>query len=95
MKKITSYRNFGLLVGLAILLAAAAIITPAMYSYSSVVSMLRNNAVNGLLAIGMMFVLITGGIDLSIGSVLSLAGVISAMQMSQNKELPTIVWVLG
>lgn len=94
MKKITNYRNFGLLVGLAILLIAAAIITPAMYSYSSLVAMFRNNAVNGLLAIGMMFVIITGGIDLSIGSVLSLAGVVSAMQMSQNKELPTIVWVL-
>lgn len=94
MKKITEYRNFGLLVGLVALLIIAAIVTPSMYSYSSLVAMLRNNAIYGLLAVGEMFVLITGGIDISIGSVLSLAGVVSAMQMSKHMELPTVVWVL-
>lgn len=94
MKKITGYRNFGLLVGLVILLILAAIVTPAMYSYNSIMAMLRNNAVYGLLAIGMMFVIITGGIDLSVGSILSLSGVMTAMKMSTNMEIPTIVWVL-
>jgi Ribose/xylose/arabinose/galactoside ABC-type transport systems, permease components len=93
MKKITGYRNFGLLIGLIALLIVAAIVTPSMYSSSSLLSMFRNNAIYGLLAVGMMFVLITGGIDLSIGSTLSLAGVISAMQMSQNQDVPVIVWV--
>lgn len=95
MKKITGYRNFGLVAGLVVLLILAAILTPAMYSYTSILSMLRNNAVYGLLAIGMMFVIITGGIDLSIGSILSLAGVISAMEMSKNMEIPTVVWILA
>lgn len=94
MKKITGYRNFGLLVGLAILLVLAAIITPSMYSYSSIMAMLRNNAVYGLLAVGMMFVIITGGIDISVGAQMSLAGVISSFLMSENMEVPTIVWII-
>ncbi len=93
MKKITGYRNFGLLVGLIILLIIAAVVTPAMYSYNSLMAMLRNNAVYGLLAIGMMFVIITGGIDLSVGSTLSLAGVVTGMLMSKNPEIPTAVWI--
>lgn len=93
MKKITGYRNFGLLVGLVVLFIVAAIFTPSMYSTSSLISMLRNNAIFGMLAVGEMFVLITGGIDISIGSTLSLAGVVSAMQMSKHMELPTVVWI--
>ena len=45
MEKITGNRNFGLLVGFAVLLAAAAFITPSMYSLTSILNMLRNNAV--------------------------------------------------
>ncbi|HCS74512.1 MAG TPA: ABC transporter permease, partial [Clostridiales bacterium] len=54
MAKVTGNRNFGLLLGLAVLLIVAAIITPSMYSINSIINMLQNNAVFGLLAIGEM-----------------------------------------
>ncbi|MCR1843137.1 ABC transporter permease [Murimonas intestini] len=93
-KKITGNRNFGLLVGFVVLLIVAAIITPSMYSMNSIMNMLRNNAVYALLAVGSMMVIITGGIDLSVASTLSLAGVICSSLMSSNMEVPTFVWVL-
>lgn len=94
IKKITSYRNFGLLVGFAVLLIVAAFLTPSMYSLNSIVNMLRNNAVFGLLAIGMMMVIITGGIDLSVASTLSLSGVACSALMSANPDVPAVVWLL-
>lgn len=94
MKKITSGRNFGLLIGFAVLLVIAAMITPSMYSSESILNMLQNNAVYGLLAIGEMVVLLTGGIDISIGATLSLSGVVCSRLMAENPDVPSIFWLL-
>ncbi len=94
IKRMLNGRNTGLLLGFAVLLIAAAIVTPSMYSVSSFMNMLQNNAVYALLATGMMLVIITGGIDLSVASTLSLSGVICSSLMSSNMEVPAIVWVL-
>ena len=94
MKKITGYRNFGLLVGLVVLLIVAAIFTPSLFSANAIISMLRNNAVYVFLGIGMMVVIITGGIDLSVGATLALSGVVCTSLMSSNQQIPSIVWVL-
>lgn len=94
MKKIMGYRNIGLVFGLIALLVLAAIITPSMFSFAALISMLRNNAVYVFLAIGMMIVLVTGGIDLSVGSILALSGVVCTSLMSTHMDIPAIVWVV-
>ena len=94
MKKIMGYRNIGLVFGLIGLMVLAAIITPSLFSFAALVSMLRNNAVYVFLAIGMMIVLVTGGIDLSVGSTLALSGVVCTSLMSTHMDVPAIVWVL-
>lgn len=94
MAKMAENRNFGLLLGLMVLLIVAAIITPSMYSLNSIVNMLQNNAVYGLLAIGQMMVILTGGIDISMGATLSLAGVVCSRLMAENPTVPSMVWVL-
>lgn len=93
-KKVMNSRNTGLLIGFAVLLVIAAVLTPSMYSSASIMNMLQNNAVYALLAAGMMLVIITGGIDLSVASTLSLAGVICSRLMSENMGVPVIVWIL-
>ncbi|MCI8834073.1 MAG: ABC transporter permease [Ruminococcus sp.] len=92
--KLTESRNFGLVLGLIVLLLVAAVITPSMYSLNSIISMLQNNAVYGLLAIGEMMVIITAGIDISIGATLSLVGVVCCRLMAENPGVPGVVWVL-
>lgn len=94
MKKITGYRNIGLVFGLIVLLVLAAVLTPSMFTVNAILSMLRNNAVYVFLAVGMMVVIITGGIDLSIGSILAFASVVCTSLMSAHPEIPSIVWVL-
>lgn len=94
VSKITESRDFGLLLGLAVLLILAAVITPSMYSLNSILNMLQNNAVYGLLAIGEMMIILTGGIDISIGATLSLSGVVCCRLMAENPGVPGAVWVL-
>lgn len=94
MKKIFGYRNIGLIFGLIGLMILAGIITPSMFSLNTIISMLRNNAVYVFLAMGMMVVLVTGGIDLSVGSILALSGVVCTSLMSSHMEIPNFVWVL-
>ncbi len=94
VSKMAESRNFGLVFSLVVLLIIAAIITPSLFSLGSIISMLQNNAVYGLLAIGEMFVILTAGIDISIGAILSLSGVICCRLMAENPTVPAIVWVL-
>ena len=94
IKNILNGRNTGLLIAFAVLLIIAAVLTPSMYSVNSIMNMLQNNAVYMLLAVGMMLVIITGGIDLSVASTLGLSGVICSSLMSKYPDLPAIVWVL-
>lgn len=94
MKKIMGYRNIGLVFGLIGLMVLAAIITPSLFSFPALISMLRNNAVYVFLAIGMMVILVTGGIDLSVGSTLALSGVVCTSLMSSHMDVPAVVWVL-
>lgn len=94
IRKLLNGRNTGLLSGFVVLLIIAAILTPSMYSVTSIMNMLQNNAIYALLAVGMMLVIITGGIDLSVASTLGLAGVICSSLMSKNPNVPAFVWVL-
>ncbi len=94
VSRIVENRNFGLGLGLVVLLIMVKILTPSMYSFDSITSMLQNNAVYGILAIAEMMVILTGGIDISIGSTLSLVGVLCCRMMTENPDIPAVVWVL-
>lgn len=56
-------------------------------SYENMLIILRQISINGILAIGMTFVIITAGVDLSVGSVLALAGIVAARFATSNSGL--------
>ena len=87
-KKITAYREFGLLLAFAAILVIAAFVTPKMFQFESLHQMLRNYAIFGILAIGMLGVMLTGGIDLSVGSTLALSGLVSTQLMVGGIPVP-------
>lgn len=76
----------GYVIVLAILLECVvfAFIAPAFFTLDNLINVALSIAVIGILAVGMTFVILTGGIDLSIGSVVALAGVVAAMLMKQT-----------
>lgn len=94
LRKILNYRELGLVVALILLLVAAKILTPAFYSFDSISSMLTNNAVYAILAVGVSFTLITGGIDISIGAILAISGISVTQLMIKFPQIPSFLFVL-
>jgi ribose/xylose/arabinose/galactoside ABC-type transport system permease subunit len=68
----------GGLVVLAVAVVLASILSPGFATVGNVQSILVGNAYTALLALGMTFVIISGGIDLSVGSLFALGGVLGA-----------------
>jgi ribose transport system permease protein len=67
------------LMTLLLLVLGFSLASPAFFSVNNVLTVLLQTSVIGLLGIGMTMVIITGGIDLSVGSVLALSGVVSGL----------------
>jgi ribose transport system permease protein len=73
------FASFGSLILISIVLS---IISPQFFSLDNLLSVGLQISVIALLAIGELLVIITGGIDLSVGSTLALSGIISSMLLS-------------
>jgi ribose transport system permease protein len=73
--------RFGSLAGLVVLGAIIAILSPDFLTLSNLMNILNQVSLNGLVAVGMTFVIMTGGIDLSVGSILALSGVLLAAML--------------
>ncbi|MGP3977067.1 ABC transporter permease [Streptomyces sp. 8N114] len=82
---------FGSLVVICVVFAIA---DPIFLSYGNITSILFATVVIGTLALGATFVIITGGIDLSVGTGMALCAVISGVLIT-NMGLPIAVGVLG
>ena len=70
--------NYGAQIALAVLVLMVCIISPEFRSLHNILSLLRQSAINGIIAFGMTCVILTGGIDLSVGSVLCLSSLLCA-----------------
>lgn len=66
------------LIGLLLICITITLISPRFLTVSNILNVLTQVSVNAILAIGMSFVILTGGIDLSVGSVLAITGAIVA-----------------
>lgn len=78
---------------LILMFAFFAIASPVFATKSNIISILLATAVNGVLAVGVTFVIITGGIDLSIGTGMTFASVITGVAVT-NLGAPIFVGVL-
>jgi ribose transport system permease protein len=82
---------FGTLVVLLIFFSIA---SGNFFTYTNISGILLSTAVIGILALGTTFVIITGGIDLSIGTGMTLASVMTGIFLV-NMHLPLVVGVIG
>src|SRR3954470_11882964 len=76
-------RELGMFVALILMCAGLYVSNPDFLGESNVLNSTRQIAMLGIYSIGIGFVIITGGIDLSIGSVIGLTGVLIAKLSSQ------------
>ena len=96
MKDIGRFREFGLLIFVVIISIMVQIRNPKFLTLENIDDLIKNTTILSILAIGMMLVIITRGIDLSIGATIALSGMISALTIGANKNLhPVLVILLG
>ncbi|WP_206447888.1 ABC transporter permease [Agrococcus sp. KRD186] len=81
------------LVGLVLVCVIFSALTDAFFTEYNVINILRQSAVTAILAAGMTFVIIAGGIDLSVGSVVALTGVIAAGMMQGGTPVWTAILI--
>ena len=69
---------------LVLLLLVLSWISPVFWSDQNLANIVKQSAINGILAVGMTIIIISGGIDLSVGAVACLSGMVAAMLMTQG-----------
>jgi ribose/xylose/arabinose/galactoside ABC-type transport system permease subunit len=80
-------RRYGIgivMLGMIILLA---VVSPTFRKTNNIISILLQVSINGILALGMVFVITAGGIDLSIGSMLALTSVIVGVMLDSTGNI--------
>lgn len=85
-------RQFGLVFVALFIIVFMSIKSDVFLTSQNIINILRQISINGILAVGMTFVILTGGIDLSVGSVVAITGVIvgSLLQSGTNWFLASL-----
>jgi ribose transport system permease protein len=81
-------RQYGLILALIILIVVFSFASEYFFSVPNFLNIARQVSVTAIVAVGMTFVIISGGIDLSVGSNLAFSGVIAAMTFAQSGSVP-------
>src|ERR1700726_1566604 len=85
--KVLAMREAGTLAALALMVLVIAVAIPQFRQWENVVNITRNFSFVGIVAMGMTLVILTGGIDLSVGSVWGMTAVLTAFLMSNGWQM--------
>ncbi|MDA8226336.1 MAG: ABC transporter permease [Desulfitobacterium hafniense] len=92
--KLLKSKEFSVLSALLVLSVAVSLLSPYFLRVQNIFNVLRQISVIGILAVGQALIIITSGIDLSVGSILGLMGVISALLASAGLH-PILIFILA
>src|SRR5210317_2454246 len=98
MKLRLNQKNIPMLATIAVFLLiylAGSVMYSNFFSLRVFTNLFIDNAFVGVIAIGMTFVIISGGIDLSVGSVIAFVGVMSAKLIHVYHIHPVLVILIG
>jgi erythritol transport system permease protein len=74
-------------IALAIVTLVFSVLSPEFLTTGNLAILVKHVAINAILAIGMTFVIISGGIDLSVGSIVGFSGMVAGLLLSRGLEL--------
>ena len=86
-------RQFGTLIGLIGLCLVLWILTPYFLTVSNLLNVAQQISIIAIIAVGMTFVIITAGIDLSVGSILAFSGMVTGSVLQAGFALPVAIFV--
>ncbi|WP_110928792.1 ribose ABC transporter permease RbsC [Bacillus massiliglaciei] len=87
-------QKMGPLLGLIILFIIVSILNPSFLEPLNILNLLRQVSINALIAFGMTFVILTGGIDLSVGAILALSSALTAGMIVSGMD-PILAIIIG
>jgi len=89
-------QRYGLLISYGLVVLGLSVMSNRFLSTTNQVNVLRQASINAIVSVGMTLVILTGGIDLSVGSTLALSAVISATLMKNGLGVPwAVIAALG
>ena len=89
---ISKYKMVFVLLGIVVILS---LVSDVFLTQKNIINILRQISINGVLAIGVTFVIITGGIDLTVGSLVALSAVLATSIVQANTESVWLAIVVG
>lgn len=92
LKKITKFNQLGILLVLVALVLVVGINKPVFFSGENLMNVLRSSSFIFLIGIAMTYVLISGGLDLSVGPMVALGGILSSMAVVSG--VPIVISIL-
>jgi ribose transport system permease protein len=93
-KTAANLQKLGPFVGLIIIIIILSIVSPNFMTVDNILNVLRQVSINALIAFGMTFVILTGGIDLSVGSILALSSAVTASMLASGMD-PILAILIG
>lgn len=87
----TIIRKMGPLLGLLLISLALALLSDRFLTVNNLLNVTRQVSLNAIISVGMTLVILTGGIDLSVGSIVAMAGSITAGLMAAGQGMGTAV----
>jgi len=91
------WSKYGIYIAFLLLVVVISFLSPAFLKPTNILNILRQTSINGIIAVGMTLVILTGGIDLSVGAILALASVV-ATSFAQGEDtglfIPMLVGLL-
>ncbi|MDU3242344.1 MAG: ABC transporter permease [Clostridiales bacterium] len=87
------FNKYGILLVFLILFVLLTVITNTFFTSRNLINVLKQVSINGIISVGMMCVLLTGGIDLSVGSIVALSGIV-ATTFAHPGEYPVIIPII-
>jgi ribose transport system permease protein len=91
--RLSGARQFGTLAGLLVLSGVLWALTPHFLTVPNLLNVAQQTSINAVVAVGMTFVILSGGIDLSVGSIVALSGVALGAALQNGQALPVALAV--
>jgi putative xylitol transport system permease protein len=92
LSRLRNYLIYFVFIGICVILAFA---TPNFFTPSNLVNIVRQSSFRTIMAVGMTFVILTAGIDLSVGGIIALSGVVGCLALVRSNVSPPLAALIG
>lgn len=92
-RQMQQLQEIGVLVALIVLCIALSLLTPVFPTTMNLMKVARQSSYIGIMAVGMVFVITMGDIDLSVGSILTLTNVVTAMALRAGQPVAAAILI--